>query len=155
MPAMSELPETDDGEYDHDFRADPEPYRVGRGEEGVLKVQPYKDELLPLWGYADPETAAEAAEAIYERFLRYRREDEFVGMDLARKYLQMGYTRAMRYAHYPGGQKYDSDGEKREKVHWADPEKRKAALIFDHVRDRVRNDDLYQERKREWREQRG
>ena len=170
MPAMSELPETDDGEYDHDFRADPEPYRVGRGEEGVFKVQPYKDELLPLWGYADPETAAEAAEGIYERFLRYRRENEFVGMDLARKYLQMGYTRAMRYAHYPGGKKYDSeaspdaseasgeaasDGEKREKVHWADPEKRKAALIFDHVRDRVRNDERYQERKREWREQRG
>ena len=155
MPSMAELPEDDDGEYDHDFRADPEPYRVGRGEEGVFKVQPYKSELLPLWGYADPETAAEAAEAIYAQFLRYRRDDDFVGMDVARKYLQMGYTRAMRYAHYPGGRKYDSDGSERETVHWADPEKRKAALLFDHVRDRVRDDDHYQRRKREWREQRG
>ncbi|MFD1688482.1 DUF4385 family protein [Halolamina salifodinae] len=152
---MADLPETEDGEYDHDFRADPEPYRVGRGEEGVFKVQPYKSELLPRWGYADPATAADAAESIYEQFLRYRRDEEFVGMDLARKYLQMGYTRAMRYAHYPGGKKYDADGTEREKVHWADPEKRKAALIFDHVLGRVEADEVYQTRKREWREQRG
>ena len=32
-----------------DVRAHPELYRVGRGEQGVLRVQPYKDELLPLW----------------------------------------------------------------------------------------------------------
>ena len=37
----------------------------------------------------------------------------------------------------------------------ADPEKRKAALLFDHVRDRLRNDNRYQQRKRDWRGQRG
>ncbi len=30
-----------------DFRQRPELYRVGRGEQGVLLVQPYKSELLP------------------------------------------------------------------------------------------------------------
>ena len=29
-----------------DFRARPELYRVGRGEQGVLLVEPYKSELL-------------------------------------------------------------------------------------------------------------
>jgi len=28
---------------------------------------------------------------------------------MARKYLQMGYTRARRYANYKGGRKYDAD----------------------------------------------
>jgi hypothetical protein len=151
---MDDLPETDDGEYDHDFRADPEPYRVARGEQGVFKVQPYKDELLTHWRYADAEAAADAAEAIYEQYLHYRQDEEFVGMDMARKYPQMGYTRAMRYARYPGGQKYE-DGEQREPVEWADPQKRRAALVFHHVRQRVETDDLYQRRKREWREKRG
>lgn len=95
---MDDLPEADDGEYDVDFRESPERYEVGRGEEGVFKCQPYKDELLPLWGYADRETADEAGEAIFRRFLEYVERGEFVGADLARKYLRMGYTRAMRYA---------------------------------------------------------
>jgi len=155
MPAMADLPETADGEYDHDFREDPTPYRIGRGEEGVFKVQPYKGELLPHWRYVDAAAAAEAAEAIYAWFLRYRRNEEFVGMDMARKYLQMGYTRAMRYARYPGGRKYDEDGDEREPVCWADPEKRRAALVFDHVRRRVEEDESYQQRKDEWREKRG
>jgi hypothetical protein len=31
-----------------DFRQRPELYRVGRGEQGVLLVEPYKSEILPL-----------------------------------------------------------------------------------------------------------
>jgi hypothetical protein len=30
-----------------------------------------------------------------------------VGADMARKFLQMGYTRARRYANHQGGKKYD------------------------------------------------
>jgi hypothetical protein len=30
-----------------DFRNNPEKYRVGRGEQGVLLVEPYKSEILP------------------------------------------------------------------------------------------------------------
>jgi hypothetical protein len=93
-----------DPAYDIDFRARPEAYEVGRGEEGVFKVQPYKDELLELWGYADRETANEAGEAIYGKYLTYRDRKEFVGMDMARKDLQRGYSRSLRYARYPGWQ---------------------------------------------------
>ena len=120
---------TDDPEYDVDFRENPERYEIGRGEEGVFKVQPYKDELLELWGFADRSSADAGGEAIYEKYREYRAREEFVGMDMARKYLQMGYTRAMRYARYPGGQKYDEDGTEREPTFWADHDKREAALV--------------------------
>ena len=30
-----------------DLRTQPELYRVGRGEQGVLLVEPYKSEILP------------------------------------------------------------------------------------------------------------
>jgi len=146
----------DDGpEYDVDFRDHPERYDVGRGEGGVFKIEPYKSELLPLWGYADRETADEAGEAIYEQFREYREDGEFVGMDMARKYLQMGYTRAMRYARYPGGQKYVDDGEERDPEHWADHDKREAALVYEVWWDLVEDDEQYQRAKADHRERTG
>jgi len=142
-------------EYDVDFRKHPEEYEVGRGEEGVFKIEPYKSELLPLWKYADREAATEAAEAIHERFREYREDGDFVGMDMARKYLQMGYTRAMRYAKYPGGKKYDDDGTERDPEQWADPDKREAALVFEEHLEVVREDETYQQMKERHRERHG
>ncbi|MFB6281250.1 MAG: DUF4385 family protein [Haloferacaceae archaeon] len=143
-----------DPEYDVDFRERPEAYEVGRGEQGVFKVQPYKDELLPLWSIKTLDRAEEAAEAIHEKFREYRANDEFPGMDMARKYLQMGWTRAMRYAKYPGGRKYE-DGEEREPQEWYDEEKREIALVYKAHLDAVRDDETYRERKAAWRERRG
>lgn len=88
------------------FRQHPERYRIGRGEQGVLTVEPYKSEILPHWRFKDPEVAQESSEAIYALFLNYLRQADFVGADMARKFLQMGYTRARRYANYAGGKKY-------------------------------------------------
>jgi len=137
---------TDDGndgvEYDTDFRENPDEYEVGRGCEGVFKVQPYKNELLPLWSYADEEAARESADALLDAFHGYLDDGDFVGADMARKYLRMGYTRAMRYAKYPGGEKYD-DGEEREPVEWADEEKREAALAFEEAWEAARENDRY------------
>ena len=90
-----------------DLRAHPELYRVGRGEQGVLLVQPYKDELLPLWRFRTPQVAEESSAALLERFHRYLDDGDFVGADMARKFLQMGYTRSRRYARHRGGRKYD------------------------------------------------
>jgi hypothetical protein len=126
-----------------DYRRHPERYRIGRGERGVFHVQPYKGELLPLWTFRTPEAARESAEALWERFEGYRAEGDFVGMDMARKYLQMGYTRAMRYAKYPGGRKRNPDGSERPPQRWADPLKREAALLFKERWDAVRTDPLY------------
>jgi hypothetical protein len=79
---------------DADYRAHPERYRVGRGEQGVWSTEPYSSELKPLWRFRTPEQARASARRIWERFEQYREADDFVGMDVARKFLQMGYTRA-------------------------------------------------------------
>ncbi|QHT67716.1 DUF4385 domain-containing protein [Rhodocytophaga rosea] len=88
------------------FREHPELYRVGKGEQGVLMVEPYKSEILPHWRFKDPETAAVSSEKIYDMFLEYLQIHDFVGADMARKFLQMGYTRARRYANHKSGRKY-------------------------------------------------
>lgn len=88
------------------FREHPELYRVGVGEQGVLLVEPYKSEILPLWRFRTEPIAQESADAIYEKFKVYLREKDFVGADMARKYLQMGFTRARRYANHASGKKY-------------------------------------------------
>ncbi|MCD3105117.1 DUF4385 family protein, partial [Salmonella enterica subsp. enterica serovar Enteritidis] len=93
-----------------DFRQQPELYQVGRGEQGVLLVEPYKSEILPFWRYKDEASAMKSAEQVYQLFEAYRQQDDFVGMDMARKFIQMGYTRARRYANYKGGKKYAEDG---------------------------------------------
>lgn len=95
-----------DGYRGVDFRAHPELYRVGRGEEGVLIAEPYKSELLPLWRFRTPELARESVALLWRAFTRYRKDRDFVGMDMARKYLQMGFTRARRYANHRSGRKY-------------------------------------------------
>eukprot|EP01013_Petalomonas_cantuscygni_P039558 TRINITY_DN71057_c0_g1_i1.p2 TRINITY_DN71057_c0_g1~~TRINITY_DN71057_c0_g1_i1.p2 ORF type:complete len:186 (+),score=4.10 TRINITY_DN71057_c0_g1_i1:102-659(+) len=89
-----------------DHRAHPTQYQVARGEQGVLTVQPYKSELLPLWRFATPAVAEASSSAILAKFHAYREAGDFVGADMARKYLQMGYTRSRRYANHKGGKKY-------------------------------------------------
>jgi hypothetical protein len=130
-------------EYDTDFRERPECYEIGRGERGVFKVQPYKSELLPLWSFKDAGAARASSEAIWAKFEDYREAEDFVGMDMARKYLQMGFTRAMRYAKYPGGRKYDADRNVREPETWADESKREAALLFKARWDAAKEDATY------------
>ena len=89
-----------------DLRAHPELYRVGKGEQGVLLVQPYKGEILPHWKFATPDAARKSSVAIFGLYEDYKAKSDFVGMDMARKFLQMGYTRARRYANHKGGKKY-------------------------------------------------
>ena len=90
-----------------DFRKHPELYRVGKGEQGVLLVEPYKSEILPHWRFKTPEIAKESSEKIYTLFEDYLASEDFVGADMARKFLQMGYTRSRRYANHKSGKKYD------------------------------------------------
>lgn len=61
----------------------------------------------------------------------YLDKNDFVGADMARKYLQMGFTRARRYANYKGGKKYDKDSDyKQLELGTGEEEKAKAAAIF-------------------------
>lgn len=89
-----------------DFRKTPSLYKVGKGEQGVLLVEPYKTEILPFWRFKSPDIAKESSKKIYQMFLAYKKQKDFVGMDMARKFLQMGYTRSRRYANHASGKKY-------------------------------------------------
>lgn len=130
-----------------DFRQQPELYQVGRGEQGVLLVEPYKSEILPFWHYKDEASALKSAEQIYQLFEAYRQQDDFVGMDMARKFIQMGYTRARRYANYKGGKKYAEDGSLNTRGN--DPIKAAAATVFKGWWDKIRQDEDYLKRKRQ------
>ena len=146
-----------------DLRAHPELYRVGRGEQGVLLVQPYKGEILPHWKFATPGAARKSSEEIFALYEGYKRAGDFVGMDMARKFLQMGYTRARRYANHAGGKKYDgpvpADQKGRSGAHGRaelprtdqpDPDKVEAAKIFKAKWDEVKADPDYQRMTREF-----
>ncbi|EBH0782443.1 DUF4385 domain-containing protein [Salmonella enterica] len=130
-----------------DFRQQPELYQVGRDEQGVLLVEPYKSEILPFWRYKDEASALKSAEQIYQLFEAYRQQDDFVGMDMARKFIQMGYTRARRYANYKGGKKYAEDGSLNTRGN--DPIKAAAATVFKGWWDKIRQDEDYLKRKRQ------
>lgn len=130
-----------------DFRQQPELYQVGRGEQGVLLVEPYKSEILPFWRYKDEASAMKSAEQIYQLFEAYRQQNDFVGMDMARKFIQMGYTRARRYANYKGGKKYAEDDSLNTRGN--DPIKAAAATVFKGWWDKIRQDEDYLKRKRQ------
>ena len=149
-----------------DFREHPELYRVGRGEQGVLLVEPYKSELLPLWKFRAPADASRSAIALTRAFRAYLAGGDFVGMDMARKFIQMGFTRSRRYANHRSGRKYDGpvprDLEGKSGAHGraklpldADPEKAECALIFKRAWDEVEANARYRILKSEWKENYG
>ena len=110
------------------FREHPEQYRMGKGEQGVLLVESYKSEILPHWRFKTPEIARISEDKIYQLFQEYKAQGEFIGMDMARKFLQMGYTRSRRYANHKSGRKYGADRTVLPREE--DPIKAESATIF-------------------------
>jgi len=139
-------------DFEHiDFRKHPERYRIGKGEQGVLLVEPYKSEILPHWKFKTPEIARKSANKIYRMFLEYKAQNDFVGMDMARKFLQMGYTRSRRYANHKSGRKYRHDSRdilEREE----DELKAESAKIFYEKWKLAREDRRYRELKKHHKE---
>ena len=146
----------DEIEWTTDFREHPEKYQIGRGELGVLSAEPYKSEILPHWKFATPDKATISADKILEMFYEYKKQNDFVGMDVARKFLQMGYTRSRRYANHKGGKKYDgpvpADKKGQSGAHGRpepprtpeDPIKAESARIFYERYETAKNDNDYQ-----------
>ena len=126
-----------------DFRKHPELYQIGKGEQGVLLVEPYKSEILPYWRFRTPDIAKQSADKIYELFLEYKKQKDFVGMDMARKFLQMGFTRARRYANHKSGRKWNKDHTQVLPID-SDPLKAESARIFYEKYKQVMNDLEYQ-----------
>lgn len=145
-----------------DFRRQPELYRVGKGEQGVLLVEPYKSEILPHWRFRTPAVAQESSEHIHGLFLAYLEAEDFIGADMARKFLQMGFTRARRYANHKGGKKYDgpvpADKKGQSGAHGRaelprapeDPEKAAAAAIFKQKWDEAQHHPEYERQRTEF-----
>ena len=128
-------------------------YRIGRGEQGVLLVRPYTDDICKHWRFKTPEEAVVSSIKILHMYHTYKVEEDFVGMDMCRKFLEMGFTRARRYANHKDGKKYDTEGN----VKPQEPDaltslKARSARIFKEVRDRVTSDPIYQKMRKLWRE---
>lgn len=83
-------------------------YAIARGEQGVLTYEPYKSLILPFWAFRTVRIAQASASALLTIFNSYVARNDFVGADMTRKFIQMGMTRARRYANHKGGRKYDA-----------------------------------------------
>ena len=146
-------------DYELDYKAldftDPEVrklYRIGRGEQGVLLVRPYTNDICAHWRFVDETTARKSSSKIYSMYLNYKDSGDFIGMDMARKFLEMGFTRARRYANHSSGRKYTEDGRIRpQETDALHNVKAKSAKIFKEVRDRVAYDPEYVTMRKEWR----
>lgn len=141
---------------DIDYQKYPEKYRVGKGEQGVLICEPYKSEIGQYWRFKNAEIAQKSADKIFSLFKKYVEDEDFVGADMARKYLQMGFTRARRYYNYKGGKKYDADKNyERLERGTGDPEKAKSADIFYKKWKDAEANPEYSEMKKAWKKKYG
>ena len=128
-------------------------YRIGRGEQGVLLVRPYTNIICRNWRFKTPKIAEKSAVTIYHMYRGFRALRDFIGMDMCRKFLEMGFTRARRYANHKDGNKYDSNGKvKPQEKDWATSEKAKSARRFKEFRDLVTKDEFYISLRKNWRE---
>ena len=128
-------------------------YRIGRGEQGVLLVRPYTNDICRFWKFKTPKIAVKSALQIYSMFADYRALNDFVGMDMCRKFLEMGFTRARRYANHKDGKKYDKNGNIRpQEKDWSTSDKAISARIFKTYRDKVTKDNKYISMRKMWRE---
>lgn len=133
-------------------------YEIGRGETGVLSFEPYKGHILPYWAFRTVPIARNSSEILWTIFESYVERKDFVGADMTRKFIQMGMTRARRYANHKGGRKYAKDtGDELEK--WAGGseedirkrrEKEEASEIFKVVWRRCIKFERFKTLKKEW-----
>ena len=134
------------------FRPNDKRYRIGRGEQGVLLVRPYTDVICKHWRFKTLKEAKVSSQKIFDMYLDYRIQKDFVGMDMCRKFLEMGFTRARRYANHKDGKKYGKDGKVLpQEKDWATSEKAKAATRFKQFRDLVTQDEFYISMRKKWR----
>ena len=128
-------------------------YRIGRGEQGVLLVRPYTNDICRFWKFKTPKIAVKSAEQIYSMYADYRALNDFICMDMCRKFLEMGFTRARRYANHKYCKKYDKNGNIRpQEKDWSTSDKAISARIFKTYRDRVTKDNKYISMRKMWRE---
>ena len=127
-------------------------YRIGRGEQGVLLVRPYTNFICTYWRFKTVPEAKLSAKRIYEIYAWYRAKKDFIGMDMCRKFLEMGFTRARRYANHRDGKKYKNGKILPQEKDALTCDKAMSAGIFKIFRDKVTKDPKYQSMRADWRE---
>ena len=135
------------------FKKNDKRYRIGRGEQGVLLVRPYTNDICKHWRFKTPSEAFISTTKILFEYHVYKDKEDFVGMDMCRKFLEMGFTRARRYANHKDGKKYDAEGNvKPQEKDWATSKKAQSANIFKVYRDTVAKDPKYKAMRKHWRD---
>jgi len=128
-------------------------YRIGRGEQGVLLVKPYTNDICRHWRFKTPTAAKKSAAIIYAMFQNFIEQKDFIGADMARKFLEMGFTRARRYANHHSGIKYNSDHTvKPQEIDHATCHYAESATIFLKYRRLAAENPQYRTMRKEWRE---
>ena len=117
-----------------------------------IRDSPYTNVICDHWRFKTPDEAVESANHIFGMYLDYRDEKDFIGMDMCRKFLEMGFTRARRYANHNSGKKYNSEGNVRpQEPDHATSKYAKSATIFKKVRDIVAKNETYVKMRKQWR----
>jgi hypothetical protein len=65
---------------------------VSKGEQGVLLLRPYKDEILPYWKFKRPQLAHASAQKILKLFNLYKKKEDFIRFNDASKLIQISFT---------------------------------------------------------------
>ena len=127
-------------------------YRIGRGEQGVLLVRPYTNIICRNWRFKTPKIAEKSAVTIYHMYRGFRALRDFIGMDMCRKFLEMGFTRARRYANHRDGKKYKNGKILPQEKDAMTCDKAMSANIFKIFKDKVTKDPTYKSMRTNWRE---
>ena len=135
------------------FQPNDRRYRIGRGEQGVLLVRPYTNDICKHWRFKTPSDALVSSTIILHMYHTYKDVEDFVGMDMCRKFLEMGFTRARRYANHKDGNKYNPDGTvKPQEPDALTSKKAQSAKIFRYYRNTLTKDPVYITMRKTWRD---
>ena len=63
-------------------------YRIGRGEQGVLLVRPYTNDICSHWRFVNESIARKSANKIYSMFCDYKKQQDFIGMEWQGSFLR-------------------------------------------------------------------
>ena len=137
-----------------DYRQNPHLYKIGRGQQGVLTCEPYKSEICQYWKFKTPELAEQSSTKILKMFYNYLEQGDFVGADMAKKFLHMGFTRSRRYANHRDGKKWIKENNQwkvlPQESDAMDCDKAKSAEIFKQAWIEARTNKQYLKMKKEW-----
>ena len=139
---------------DVNYRENPHLYNIGRGQQGVLICEPYKSEICAHWRFKTVNEAIKSSEQILNMFYNYIEQDDFVGADMAKKFLHMGFTRSRRYANHRNGKKWIKENNQwkilPQEPDAMDCDKAKSAEIFKLAWIEARTNKQYLKMKKEW-----